>query len=312
METHVKLTDVRAFCAIVEQGSITAAARVLAETKGSVSRRLARLENVLSTALVHRSGGKAVPTALGRAYYRSAGEGLEVLDAAAEELRDQEASPKGHLRVTALPGVGPGLIAEPIGRFIQAFPGVTIELLLTERVLSFREDHIDFAFRPAMGQLPDSTHKAHRLGDVSAGFVASPSYLEAHGTPQHPRELEQHRLLLPPVMGQGMRLVLRRVGEPSSAEEFELRGHLLSHDTRLLREVALAGGGITLLVPDRADPELERGGLSRLLPDWESPGRASFNLLHPAGPMAPKARAFKDFIKQDFATHDPLAPLPGR
>jgi DNA-binding transcriptional LysR family regulator len=301
MKTMAKMADLRAFCAVVDEGSMTAAARALDETKGSVSRRISRLERNLDTALIHRVGGKAQPTPLGRSYYRRAGEALELLDAAAEELRDQAAAPSGHLRVTALPGVGARMIAGPIGRFLEAFPGVTIETSLTERLLSFREDHIDFAFRPVMGQLPDSTLIAHVLTKMSVGFVASPAYLNAHGTPTHPDQLHQHRLLLPPVVGRGLRLPMQRVGQPETAAVFEFTGNLLCHDTRLLFDSALAGGGITPLMPDRDEPEIQQGLLVRLFPEWESSRKTTFALLHPAGPMTPKAKAFKDFIKADFA-----------
>jgi len=280
---------------------MTAAARVLGETKGSVSRRVSRLERALGAALIQRSGGRAQPTPLGQGYYRSAGQALQLLAAAGEEMRNQNAAPSGHLRITALQGVGPDVLAGPIGRFIKAFPGVTLEVLLTERNLSFRDDHIDFAFRPAVGQLPDSTHMAHRLFDIAVSFVASPAYLEAHGTPTHPWELEGHRLLLSPMVGQGWRLPMRRRGQPDTTRVLDLKGNVLTHDTGLLLGAAIAGGGITLLIPDRGQPVVAGGALVRLFEDWEQAMHATIMLIHPAGPMTPKAIAFKDFIRADFA-----------
>ncbi|MCO4764503.1 MAG: LysR family transcriptional regulator [Myxococcales bacterium] len=300
METSVKLRDVRAFCSVVDHGSITAAARAVGETKGAVSRRVARLEQHLRAALIHRVGGRAQPTAEGLAYRKTVGEALELLDAASDSLHDRDASPQGQLRITALPGIGTDVLATRLGQFLERYPKISLHVVLTQDVLSFRDDRIDFAFRAASGQLPDSGHIAHRLGLMAPTLAASPSYIARHGAPTEPAELHQHRMLIPPVRGGMMTLPLQPVGEPDRLQVVQLEGALVSYDLGLLREAAVAGGGIVPLLGANAAQIFESGELVPVLSGWEAAARGTVYMIHPGGPMSPKARAFRDFMKASF------------
>ena len=127
METNINLRDLRAFCSVVEQGSITAAATALAETKGAVSRRISRLEEKLGTPLIQRSSGRAQATPEGMAYRQRALEALEILDAAQGELLDQRVIPQGHLRVTVVQGLANTLnLGNCLGRFGRCFLGLGV------------------------------------------------------------------------------------------------------------------------------------------------------------------------------------------
>ena len=95
------LADVRAFCMVVELGTISAAARVLGETKGGVSRRLSRLEQSLGVSLLARTPRSVTPTEEGSLFFARAREGVLLLDEATELARDARATPRGHLRVTS-------------------------------------------------------------------------------------------------------------------------------------------------------------------------------------------------------------------
>ncbi|NRB39352.1 MAG: LysR family transcriptional regulator [Pseudomonadales bacterium] len=305
METQVNLKDLRAFVAVVDHGSITAAAAVLGETKGTISRRISRLEENLSIALVQRVGGRAQATSEGLSYRKRAQEALDILDNAKAEMIDQEHNPHGHLRITALQGLAKDVkLGKILGEFIEAYPEITVETLMTEKILSFREDQIDFAFRLSIGDLPDSGHKAMFLTEVELGFVASPAYLAKYGTPQHPDDLQHHRLLIPRLFGDGMAVTIQPRGEPDKAQEFDLRGHLLCQDIAFLEEAALAGGGLFLLFPQMQKQLLESGEFIRVLADWEPTHTGKFYLMYPSRPLSSKARVFKDFIQQAFGHCD--------
>lgn len=301
METQVNLRDLRAFCSVVDQGSITAAAKDLRETKGAVSRRISRLEEKLGIALIQRVGGRAQATSEGVSYRQRAAEALEILDTAQAELRDQETMPQGRLRITALhTHFNSGHLSDTLGRFMDAYPLVSLDVLITGDLLSFREDQIDFAFRMASGALQDSGHKAIFLAEVGLGFAASPEYLEKHGTPTHPSELLQHRLLAPRAFNNGIVIDMQPCGKPEQAQQFELQGHLLCQDSSFLREAALAGGGIFLMPPAMQESYLKSGQLVRVLADWESARDWNLYLVYPGRPLSPKAEAFKNFIKKEF------------
>jgi len=305
LETQVNLRDLRAFCSVIDQGSITAAAKALGETKGAVSRRISRLEEVLGIALIQRVGGRAQATTEGINYRQRAAEALEILDTAQTELRDQEAMPQGRLRITALDThLNASHLSDTLGRFMDAYPKVSLDVLITGELLSFREDQIDFAFRAASGQLPDSGNKAIFLAKIGLGFVASPEYLEKNGTPTHPSELSQHRLLTARAFSNGVVIDMQPCGQPEQAQPFELQGHLMCQDSSFLREAAVVGGGIFIMPPAVQEPYLKSGQLVRVLPGWESAREWSLHLVYPGRPLSPKANAFKNFIKKEFGLSD--------
>lgn len=301
METHINLRDLRAFCAVIDEGSITAASKALGETKGSVSRRITRLEEQLGIALIQRVGGRAQATQEGLNYRQRAVQALEILDTAQAELSDTAVTPQGHLRITAAQGLANHLqLGACLGRFTRAYPNVTLEMVLSGDRLSFREEQIDFAFRLAPGQLPDSGFKAILLTKVGLGFAASPEYLDQYGTPTHPDELAQHRLLVPKVFGDGITVHMQPCNKSQQAQSYDLTGHMLCEDTRLLAEAALVSAGITIMPPKVQEPYIKTGQLVRVLEDWESAQPGNLYLVYPARPLSPKAEVFKEFVKEAF------------
>ncbi|QQX81041.1 LysR family transcriptional regulator [Shewanella sp. KX20019] len=306
LETNINLRDLRAFCAVVDQGSITAAATKLAETKGAVSRRISRLEDKLGTPLIQRSSGRAQATVEGMAYRQRAVEALEILDAAQGELLEQRVTPQGHLRVTVVQGLANTLkLGDCLGRFAQEYPQISVDMIMTTDILSLQGDQIDFAFRLSSGDLPDSSHRALLLAKVCLGFAASPQYLENHGTPKHPSELQHHRLLLPRTFGTGISIGMQPLQQAERGEVFYLEGHITCQDTLFLADSALAGGGIALMSPSVQKAYVDSGELVPILADWESTQPGNLYLVYSGGPLSPKAKAFKNFIKAAFR-HSPL------
>lgn len=120
------LEDVHAFCAVAEFGTVTAAARQLGETKGSISRRLSRLERRLGVTLLARTPRAVSPTEEGVAFYAKAREALVWLDDAAEGARQSQAVPRGHLRVTAPVDLGIDVLPELVVRFRTQHPQITV------------------------------------------------------------------------------------------------------------------------------------------------------------------------------------------
>ncbi len=293
--TMPDLRDVVAFCRVVDLGSVTAAARSLGESKGAVSRRVSRLEARLGIPLLRRYGRRVAPTEAGQVYREDAGAALDALTGAAERLRASEETPRGRLRVTAPQGIGSLFLGEVLPSFLADHPEVGVELLLTDAVLSFRAQRLDVALRFSDG-LPDSSLVAHRLLTLAPGLYAAPEYLRRRGTPSLPEDLDGHDLLLVPLLPDGQRA--RFAGPDGVVVERHLRGRVLSHDALLLRELALAGAGITGMLPRRAEPDVAAGRLCPVLPDWRLVSATSLYLLHEGGPLAPKVRVFRDHLKR--------------
>lgn len=284
--------DIAAFCRVVDLGSVTAAAREAGEGKGTVSRRIDRLEAHLGVKLLQRSGRAVTPTEAGVVYRERAGAALELLADAAAAVRDQEAAPTGHLRVTAPQGFAL-LLARGLAAFTARWPRVTVELLLTDQVLSFDRDRIDVALRLS-AQLPDSSLVATRLVEPDGVLVASPDYLARSAAPRTPDELDGHPLLLPPLRGAATPLAW--VSPEGVEVERVLKGRVLSHDLSLLREVAAAGGGIAMAPRPLVAADLAEGRLQQVLPEWRLAGRVGLWLITRGGLLPPKVRVFREHL----------------
>lgn len=297
METLPNIKDLAAFCAVVDNGSISQAANALGETKGSVSRRISRLEKTLDIALIQLKNGKSAPTLEGLKYKKVAEQSIELLKGVQSEIKDQFIDPHGHLRITTAQGIYRGAeLTKYMAEFLNLYPRISLEVLMSEKTLSFNDDNIDFALRAAFGPMKDSSLKATYLQDLGMSFYASKKYLEEHGEPKHPDELQSHRILTLRIYGNGINLSLRQKGK-RKIHKFNLSGALLSQDVVFLEEVCTQGGGIFI-----GSPAMNKSNkFVQILKDWEFPGEIKLYLLHPNRPLTPKAIVFKEFLKQRFS-----------
>ncbi len=294
------LTDVRAFCAVVDLGSVTGAAKVLGETKGAVSRRLARLEATLGVSLLRRSPRRVVPTDEGRLYRARAGQAVEAFDDAARALVDARDVPRGLLRVTAPSDLGVGLLPELCARFADRHPEIRIEVLASDARLDLDAQHIDCALR--VGALRDSTLKVHKLRDLRIGVYASTAYLKAHGTPKRPEDLTAHRIAAYTNMPRPLELPFRRGAHTTRVS---LDPTVLG-DGAFVREVVAHGGALACMPGLVGDRDVTAGRLVRVLPAYEVDVSAPLSLLHSAGAFVPaKIRAFRDFVIEELGPSRP-------
>lgn len=299
-ETDHHTLDLVAFGLVVDRGSITVAARELGETKGSVSRRVVRLERQVGVSLLTRTGRTVEPTDAGRVYRAGVARALEALEDARAVVRGLDAEPRGTLRITAPPGVGTQLLAPVVGALVERCPHLAVDVRLTDAVLSFAEHGIDVALRLGAG-LPDSSLVARRLFDLDGCLVASPAYLARHGVPVRPEDLDAHRLIIPPVTGATLRLRLAPAAAPTAWREVRLRGTVLCHDVLFGLQSAVAGAGIAVAPHHTATPEIEAGRLVQVLSDHVLEPSVSLWLVHLPGPMSPKVRAFRELLEERVA-----------
>ncbi len=302
------LEDVRAFCMVVELGTISAAARVLGETKGGVSRRLSRLERLLGVALLARTPRSVTPTEEGSAFCAKAREGLLLLDEASELARDSHVTPRGHLRVTAPVDLGSEWLPELVVRFQQQYPAISMELLLTDNALDLAANQIDLALRATGGDLPAMGYVASRMATVGMGLYASPDWLASWPALSMPEDLHARRLVLPLAYSQGHRK-LQLTDAGGRVEQLVLAPAIGVSDFASLHRLLLAGAGIGLLPDLIARPSLQRGQLVRVLADWHLP-EASLYAITLSGLRAPaKVRSFKAFVKAYLDAREPNVPI---
>ena len=185
-----RLQAMKVLLAVVEAGSLSAASRRLKVPLATVSRRIGELEAHLGAKLLNRTSRSLDLTDAGRDYLAASRRILDDVAEAERAAAGEYAAPKGDLIITAPLVFGRLHVLPVVIEFIKAYPEVDIRLVLNDRIVSLAEDHVDLAVR--IGEMPDSSLVAMRVGSISRIVCASPAYLAARGRPRHPAELAGH------------------------------------------------------------------------------------------------------------------------
>jgi DNA-binding transcriptional LysR family regulator len=285
-----RLDAMSVFQAAVEAGSLSGAGRKLGMPLATVSRKLSDLEAHLKARLLARSTRKLTLTDAGRAYFASCKRILEDVQEAELTAGGEYTTPKGDLIVTAPIVFGRLHVVPLVTEFLNAYPQVDVRLHLGDRIANLLEDHIDLAIR--IGELPDSTLSATRVGTVRRVLCASPEYLDAHGTPHSPGELTSHQLIaFDGLMSPGS-WAFKAHGADVSVP---IQPRLTVNTAEAALDAALAGFGITRVLSYQMASAGKAGLLSIVLEDHE-PAALPVNLLYSKQGLLPvKLRAFLDF-----------------
>lgn len=181
--------EIEVFVRVVEAGSFSAAARTLRMTPSAVSKLIARLEARLGARLVSRSTRRLQLTPEGVAFHDS---GVRILAdmAAAEREAAAGAAPRGLLRINSYVPFGQHRLIPLLPRFLEHYPEISVDVVLTDHVIDLMEERADVAIRA--GPLGESRLVARKLGQSGVVVVAAPSYLDAHDTPRTPADLDRH------------------------------------------------------------------------------------------------------------------------
>ncbi|MDB5644606.1 LysR family transcriptional regulator [Methylobacterium sp.] len=292
------LDDVRAFCAVVDFGSMTQAAAFLHETKGSVSRRVARLESVLKVTLLARTPRAVSPTAEGLAFHAAGLESLALLDEALQTARGARTVPRGHLRVTASIDFGVEVLPDLVASFRARHPGITIELLITDSRLDLAANRVDLALRLGGGDHPDSGYTAPILADLTIGLYAAPAYLARHPAPADLAGLAAHDLVFARERLGAAQLLVSDAG--GREERIAVRPAVRATDFATVLRLTLAGAGIGHIPSLVAAKSLGEGALVRILPDWASRG-GTLRAVTLAGRELPaRVRLFREHVRAEL------------
>ena len=183
----------RIFHAVASAGSLTHAGETLHLSQSAVSRQIRSLEESLSTTLFHRHARGLILTEQGELLFDATNSMAKKLDAANARIRDSEEEIFGELRVTTTIGFGTLWLAPRLAKLYEKYQDLKIDLMLEERVLDLPMREADVAIRMKEPSQADLVRK--RLMDIRMRMYASPSYLEAHGTPETMSDLQNHRVI---------------------------------------------------------------------------------------------------------------------
>ncbi len=271
------VADVESFITVVERGSLTAAAVHLSTTASVISRALMRLETRLGSQLLRRTTRSIGLTDAGRAYFEQARAALAQIEEVERSLQGDPNQVSGRVAITAPTTFGHYRLPALLHTLAQRYPGIKIELNITNRNVDLAAEGYDFAIR--QGVLKDSSMVARRLLDAPLTLVCAPSYAARRGAPRSVAELAEHSCLsfLMPSTGRPVAWQFMRDGEP-----FDWTPEAATQVTDdVLGVVSLADAGLGVcqsfdfIVRDR----IERGALVELLP--ENAGRSRpFSLIY--------------------------------
>lgn len=285
-----RLHELEVFVAVADAGGFAKAGKRLRISPPAVTRAISSLEERLGARLLNRTTRRLNLTEAGLRFLERTKRLLAELEAAQREALGEDAEPTGHLSVTASVTFG-RVAAGPISiEFLRAHPRVTVSLLLVDRVVNLIEEGIDVAVR--IGQLPDSTLVARRVGEVQRVLVASPGYLARHGEPGSPAELERHAIIELTGLSQNREW---RFADASRTVRVALRPRFEVNDAAAAIDAAEAGDGITIALSYMVAQRIADGRLAPLLMRY-APPPVPVQLVHPQSRLvAPKVRSFVDF-----------------
>lgn len=291
--------ELQTFVAIIDSGSITAAAEQLGQTVSGVSRALNRLERKLGVTLLRRTTRSSQLTDEGELLLARARDILQSVEEAETAVSLGRVKPAGRLRVDAATPFMLHAIVPNLPAFTARYPDIQLELTNNERFVDLIEQRIDIAIR--IGTLPDSTLHARALGACPLHILASPAYLAEHGTPRSVADLKRHKLLGFSDIETLNRWPLRRrgAGGQPDGEGVVIEPAHTASSGETLRHLALGGLGIVCLSDFMSASDIAAGRLVPLLGELMSDYRQPINAVyyrHAA--LTGRVQGFLDFLSQ--------------
>jgi len=290
-----RLAAMQAFVRVVEAGSFSAAARALNMGQPAISKTVAQLEARLGVRLLMRSTHVLAPTEAGRSFYERAKRSIEEADEAEAVARGAGKGLTGHLRVSAAVTFARLHIVPHLPKFLAAHPGLTMDVMLDDRIIDLIEEGVDVALR--MGPLADSTSlTARKLASGQHHVLGTAAYFARSGVPATPAELAGHAAVIYTREGAGTWCFHQGATEVSVT----VSGPLRMNAAEGVRAAVLADMGLTITSSWMFGPELESAAVQRVLTDWSLPP-IDLWAVYPTGRMpSTKARAFAAFVEAEL------------
>lgn len=294
MKTTIE--ELLAFRAVVDTGSITAAADQLAQTVSGISRALGRLEKKLGVTLMRRTTRRLGLTEEGAVFLARARAILDAMDQAEEEVGMRREAPAGLLRVNAASPFMLHAVVPLLPEFSALYPKISLELNTDDLNVDLLAQRTDIAIR--IGALRDSTLHARPLCSSRLRILASPAYLEQHGKPRHVADLDKHRLIGNSQLPSLNQWPLRA----AQGDSYSTVPAFSASSGETMRHLALAGMGIVCLADFMTEEDRKSGALVQLLVKCTIDARQPVNAVYYRNTaLSSRITAFLDFLAQRLA-----------
>ena len=285
-----RLLIIEAFVRVAETGNFARAAQQLGVTRSVISHRIQQLEEYISAPLFHRSTRHVRLSEVGETYYKECADMVASFNSLTEHMRDLRAKPTGKLRIQMLPGFALGHFGALLAEFTELYPDIEVDVIVNDRVVDPIEEGFDVAFQ-MFPPLAESLIE-RKLFSVRRLFCASPEYLERHGAPAVPADLQAHKVAL----YEGYPSRNKWVFNGIDPVELNLTGQVRSNSVHLLRDYAVTGSCVVCLPTLAASADLLDGRLVPVLTDY-SLTSFNFSAVYPATQRrALKVRTLIEFL----------------
>jgi DNA-binding transcriptional LysR family regulator len=290
-----RIEDLEAFLAIVENGNQAAAARHLQRSLQSIGRSLTSVERGVGVPLIKRTTRRSDPTEAGLAFYARVKPALAEIESARAEAADLTRALSGRLRVSAPVLFARSFVVPAICEFLTRFPGVEVDLKVSDRPVDLLEAGLDVAVR--VRKLSGSTLKSRRLGELRIVVFGAKAYLEKHGRPRHPTDLSSHRCVVRMTDGKDERWPFRIDGRRQAVS---VRGRFRTDDTNAIHLAVARGVGLGLTPLWQIRDLIERGVVEIVLQPFEVERMPIYAVLAPTKMQPAKVKLFVDLLSAQF------------
>ena len=290
------LSDIAVFVQVVRSGSFTTAADKLGLSKSVVSKYVTRLEDRLGARLLNRTTRRLSLTEVGQAFFERSQRALDEIEEAEAEVSKLQGEPRGELRLSSPMTFGILHVAPLLPAFQSQYPELTVDMVLDDRRVDLVEEGFDLAIR--IGELPDSSLVARRLGPCKHVVCGSPEYFARHGVPQSPEDLADHPALT--YRYQDSPSEWRFVDTDGSYRHVAVNGRLQMNNSLALREALLKSAGVTLTPTFVVGADIQAGRLMAVLKDYKALEVSIYAVYPQRKHLSPKVRAFVDFLSEEI------------
>ena len=281
------------FVAVVDAGSLTAAAARLGLAKAMVSTHIQRLEREVGASLLVRTTRQLNVTESGRAFYDASRKIIQAAEEALAAASGESAPVRGTLRVSAPNDYGSLVVAPALVELRRAYPELDVELICNDSYVDLIAEGMDVAIR--LGRLADSNYRAVKIGGFVKWVVASPAFVEQWGRPRSPAALAKSPFVCMSVLPHPLTIELQN--GKGTRKSVRCASALAVNSADAARAATLAGGGFGLLTDFSIAADVEAGRLVRLLPDWSTVPAGIHAVFPPTSFPPPKVRALIDMVR---------------
>lgn len=299
-----RLMAMQVFVAVVDGGSLSAAAEQLDLSRPVVSRYVAELEDWVGARLLHRTTRRLSLTPAGNELLPRCRQMLEYSDDMRHALEAPDETPRGLLRITTSTSFAQTQLIQAVVDYGQRYPGVAVDLLALDRTVNLVEERIDLAIRMTNRLEPNLI--ARQLGVCRSVICATPAYLARHGLPRKVEDLALHNCLTHSYVGRSLwqfdpKRKTAKASQKAKTQTVAVGGSISANEVTVLLQAVLAGVGIGHMPAYMVAPLVASGQLVQLLPEYEPLQLGMYGVYASRKHMSATLRTMLDFLAQRFA-----------